>query len=117
MKPDKIPKKGYYYHYKRKADEPVNHHAYEFRGIGVHTEDDCKPGEEFFVDYRPLFETGRTYLLSRELGVPVTEHRPLRMFLEMVTINSKTIPRFEKINDPEIIKQLDAIKKDLYQEK
>ena len=45
--------------------------------------------EELMVVYRPLYG-------ERELWV-----RPLSMFLESVELDGKTIPRFQRLADPE----------------
>jgi hypothetical protein len=40
--------------------------------------------------------------------------RPLHMFLEEVTKDGKTFPRFREITDPELIEKLKEKKEELY---
>jgi hypothetical protein len=47
----KIEKK-FYYHFKHKPEDPVNHLAYEVLGIAKHTEEDG-----LLVIYRPLYSS------------------------------------------------------------
>jgi hypothetical protein len=51
-----IPEPGFYYHYKHDPNGSVNNYAYEVLGIGHHTEDSCRPEDEYLVVYRPLYE-------------------------------------------------------------
>ena len=62
---------GKYLHYKG--------NEYEVIAIGTHTETNEK-----FVVYKALYGAGEVWL------------RPLDMFIESVTIEGKTIPRFSK---------------------
>jgi hypothetical protein len=41
--------------------------------------------------------------------------RPLEMFMEEITKDSKTFPRFQKITDQKIIAELERIKKEMYE--
>lgn len=68
---------GIYKHYKG--------NLYEVIGIGHHTET-----LEELVFYRALYD-------SHEFGKNALWVRPLAMFLELVEINGKKVPRFEKI--------------------
>lgn len=43
------------------------------------------------------------------------QSRPFDMFIGTVEKDGKTIPRFQFINDTEIVSKLDAIKKQMYQ--
>jgi hypothetical protein len=68
--------KGIYRHSKKG-------HLYEVIGMALQTETD-----EPLVIYRPLYEN------EYELFA-----RPYAMFIEKVELDSKLIPRFEKVND------------------
>ncbi len=96
------PEKGFYYHYKHDPNESINNYAYDVLNIGVNTET-----KEKFVIYRPLYDKeefdGVNYCL-----------RPLDMFMQTIEKEGKTISRFSKIIDPEIISQLENIKNILY---
>ncbi len=106
--PKKVPEKGFYYHYKHDKNREVNNYAYEVLGVGHHTEDDCRPIDANMVVYRPLYESS-VYKAGRLFDL-----RPLDMFLESVVKDGKTLPRFEKITDPEIIAELEEIKNKMY---
>src|SRR3954471_23636729 len=98
--PSKVPEKGFYYHYKNSPEKPVNNYAYEVVGVGVHTEDDCRPEDANMVVYRPLYEAsvfkaGKLYDL-----------RPLDMWMGQVTKDGQSFSRFQKISDPKIIDAL-----------
>jgi len=67
-------KTGRYRHYKG--------HLYEVSGLARHSET-----LEDMVIYRQLYGDGSIWV------------RPAKMFAELVEINGKTIPRFEKISD------------------
>jgi len=106
--PTKVPEIGFYYHYKHSADKPVNDYAYEVVGVGIHTEDGCRPEDANMVVYRPLYEssvstTGKLFYL-----------RPLEMWMGDVTKNGQTFPRFQRVLDPEIIAKLEAIRAEMY---
>jgi hypothetical protein len=66
---------GIYEHYKGKK--------YFVLGLSRNTETD-----EVCVVYRPLYETDWPQLV----------HRPAAMFLEDVTVNGRTVPRFRLIS-------------------
>ena len=102
--PDKVPEKGFYYHYKHDPKGPFNNYAYEVLGIARHTED-----ESLSVIYRPLYE-------NRYLEGMDCSNRPLEMFMEDVTKDGKTFPRFTKITDEAIISELKTIKSHMYGE-
>lgn len=101
------PEKGFYYHYKH-TDEDVFNYAYEVLNIGHHTEIDGLQ-ESAMVVYRPLYESAGVYGAGKHWDV-----RPLNMFMEEVTKDGKTFPRFEKIEDPEIIKALEQKRDEMY---
>ncbi len=112
--PAKVPEKGFYYHYKHDPAKGIGDHAYEVVGVGFHTEDDARPGEEHFLIYRPLYNQS-VYLASKDLGIPCYDARPLTMWMEDVTKDGKTFPRFQKILDPEIIAELKTIRTQMYE--
>ena len=98
-----IPEIGaFYYHYKH-TDESVNNYAYEVVGIGHHTEIEGLE-EGAMVVYRPLYESAGVYKIGKHYDV-----RPLAMFMEQVTKDGKTFPRFTKITDESIIVELEKI--------
>jgi len=101
------PEKGFYYHYKHDPNGPFNHHAYEVMGIGHHTEIEGLE-ESAMVMYRPIYkqvvyEAGKHWDL-----------RPLKMFMENVTKEGKTFPRFQKITDAKLIAELVKIRDMMY---
>ena len=71
-------KPGKYQHYKGKQ--------YEVVGVGRHSE-----SLEEFVVYRALYN-------SEEFGNNSLWIRPKSMFLEIVNVNGKEVPRFKRIN-------------------
>jgi len=111
--PKRVPKMGFYYHYKHDPAGSVENYAYEVVGVGFHTEDNTLPGEEHFVVYRPLYESS-VYVCSKELGIPCFDNRPLEMWMEDVTKDGKTFPRFQMITDPAVIAELEKIKERMY---
>ena len=111
--PKSVPKLGFYYHYKHDSSGPINNYAYEVLSVGFHTEDDARPGESHFLIYRPLYEAS-VYKASKELGIPCTDARPLEMWMENVTKEGKTFPRFQKITDEKTISILKAIRDKMY---
>lgn len=106
--PTRVPEKGFYYHYKHDPNGSVNNYAYEIVGVGCHTEEDCRPEDANIVVYRPLYEAS-VYKAGKLFDL-----RPLEMFMEDVTKEGKTFPRFKKITDPSIIAQLEEIKSSMY---
>ena len=111
--PVKVPPPGFYYHYKHDPDGPVNNYAYEVVGVGFHTEDDCRPGEEHFMIYRPIYEAS-VYTASKALGIDCLDARPLEMWMGEVAREGRTIPRFTRITDPAVIDQLVKIRDKMY---
>lgn len=97
--PTKVPAKGFYYHYKHDPEKSINDHAYEVVGVGVHTEDDCRPEDTNMVVYRPLYEA------SVFKAGKLFDLRPLEMWMGKVSKNAKVMPRFERITDPEVIRK------------
>lgn len=108
--PKKIPQIGFYYHYKHDPKGPFNNYAYRVIAIGCHTEDDCRPIDQYLVWYRPLYDAFVYRLGKGKLG----DTRPLSMFMESVTKDGKTFPRFKKIEGPDVIAQLHAIRDGMY---
>ena len=106
--PTRVPERGFYYHYKHDPTGAVNNYAYEFVGVGIHTEDDCRPEDANMVIYRPLYEAsvytagGFNYL------------RPLEMWMGEVEHSGKTVRRFQKITDPAVIAELTTIRNKMY---
>ncbi|MDO8623902.1 MAG: DUF1653 domain-containing protein [bacterium] len=103
--PEKIPEKGFYYHYKHDPNGPVNNYAYEVMGVGHHTEEE----NIYFVIYRPLYEEAFVYKNGK-----MFDARPLAMFMEEVEKDGKRIPRFSKITESELIANLAAIRDKMY---
>ncbi|MBX4210967.1 DUF1653 domain-containing protein [Candidatus Parcubacteria bacterium] len=106
--PDKIPEKGFYYHYKHDPKGAFNNYAYEFVGVGCHTEEDCDPRDANMVVYRPLYEAS-VYKAGKLFDL-----RPLEMWMGDVTKDGKTFKRFQKITDSALIKKLEEIKQKMY---
>lgn len=66
---------GTYRHYKGKL--------YEVLGVALHSET-----QDVLVVYKPLYESVAEFWV-----------RPYDMFVENVTIDGKSVPRFQKVND------------------
>lgn len=105
--PTRVPQLGFYYHYKH-TDKSVNDYAYEVIGVGVHTEDDCRPEDANMVVYRPLYEA-KVFSAGKLFDL-----RPLDMWMGEVVKDGIAIPRFQKISDPTIIAELEKIKNIMY---
>jgi hypothetical protein len=99
-----IPATGFYYHYKHDPQGTVNNYTYEVMGVGHHTEVE----NSFFVVYRPIYEA-YVYKLGKMFDI-----RPLEMFMEEVTKDGKTFPRFQKIEDPAVLAELTEIRDEMY---
>ncbi len=102
--PDKVPEKGFYYHYKHDPSKAFNDYAYEVVGVALHSEN-----KERTVLYRPLYKN--TYLDGANFSA-----RPLAMFMEDVEKEGKVIPRFSQIDDLVIIEKLEKIRREMYGE-
>jgi hypothetical protein len=111
--PQRVPEIGFYYHYKHDPSEEVNNYAYEVVGVGFHTEDDTRAGEEHFLIYRPIYNAS-VYQAAQELGIPCLDARPLVMWMEDVEKDGKRFPRFRKITDPAVIAELERIRDEMY---
>ena len=97
------PQPGFYYHYKHDPSESVNNYAYEVLNIANHTETD-----EYMVVYRPLYESA-VYKAGKMWDV-----RPHTMFMERVIVKGEEQMRFTPIADPNVLEQLEMIKKEMY---
>ena len=98
--PHQVPEKGFYYHYKHDPYGAVNNCAYEVLGVGVHSEDDGDPRNANMVVYIPIYDCP----LADQMHL--FQLRPLTEWMGEVEIKGKNVPRFQKISDPDIIKQL-----------
>ena len=103
-----IPENGFYYHYKHDAAKDLNDYAYEVMGIGHHSEREALDQASSFVMYRPLYDT-EIYRTGKRWNL-----RPLGMFMEDVTKDGKTFPRFARITDPLVIAELANIRDMMY---
>jgi hypothetical protein len=108
--PQKIPEKGFYYHYKHDPTLSINNYAYEFIGVGIHSEDDCRPEDSNMAIYLPIYES-RAFRAGKFFDL-----RPLEMWEESVTKENKTVKRFTKITDEKIIEKLKKIKGEMYKD-
>lgn len=106
--PTKVPEKGFYYHYKHDPKGSVNNYAYEVIGVGIHSEDDCRPEDANMVVYQPLYEAA-VYKAGKLFDL-----RPLEMWMGDVTKDGETFRRFQRIIDPVVITELEKIKKEMY---
>jgi hypothetical protein len=107
--PSQLPQPGYYYHFKHDPAGLVNNYAYYIYGVGHHTEEDCRSEDAFMQVYRPLYEESYAYRYGGLFDL-----RPLHMFFKPAQWNGKTVPRFTRIVDPDVIAQLAAIKARMY---
>src|SRR6185295_19361519 len=107
--PKKVPEPGFYYHYKHVTDGPVNNYAYEVMNVGYHTEGDCRPEDAVMVVYRPLYPEAAVYKAGKAFDL-----RPLEMFMEQVTKDGQTFPRFTKITDALVVTQLQECQRQMY---
>jgi hypothetical protein len=106
--PTKVPENGFYYHYKHDPAGSVNNYSYEVIGVGVHSEDNCRPEDANMVVYLPIYEAD-VYKVGKLFDL-----RPLEMWMGTVEKDGKTIPRFTKINDVHVIEELKRVKSVLY---
>lgn len=101
------PEKGFYYHYKHAPEKGIFDYAYEVLNIANHTEIEGLD-ESRMVVYRPIYEAP-VYKLGKHWDT-----RPLSMFLEEVTKDGATFPRFKKITETELIEKLKSEAERLY---
>lgn len=101
--PEKVPEKGFYYHYKHDPNGPINNYAYEVIGAGCHTEE-----EENFIVYQPLYESS-VYKAGKLFDI-----RPLDMWMGEVIKDGVSIPRFKKIEEERVVEELKKIKREMY---
>lgn len=106
--PTEVPENGFYYHYKHSATGPVNNYAYEVIGVGHHTEDDCRPEDANMVVYRPLYDA-LVYRMGKFFDL-----RPLEMWMGDAEYQGKKVQRFMRIRNPDIIKELEAKRREMY---
>lgn len=98
----------FYYHYKHDPTGTVNNYAYEVMGVGHHTEDDCRPEDQYVVVYRPLYEAF-VYTNGKMFDI-----RPLGMFMEEIEKDGARHARFSPITDPDTITALTDIRDRMY---
>ena len=103
-----VPELGFYYHYKHDPTGPVNNYAYEVVGVGHHTEDDCRPEDQYMVVYRPLYEAF-VYKAGKLFDL-----RPLEMWMGDVEKDGKTVSRFTRITNPAHVQELEALRTRMY---
>lgn len=105
-----FPDKGFYYHYKHDPDGSINNYAYKVVNFGYHTEMHDSGEDAIHVCYRPIYEAF-VYKQGKLFDI-----RPLKMFMESVEINGKSVSRFQKITEPHILDELRKIKLEMYGE-
>lgn len=103
-----FPELGFYYHYKHDPDGESNNYAYEVIGVGHHTEDDCRPEDQYMVVYRPLYEAF-VYKAGKLFDL-----RPLDMWMGTVEKDGQTLQRFTKITDSATITALEKVCVEMY---
>ncbi len=108
--PTQLPEKGFYYHYKHDPTGLVNNYAYEVIGVGHHTEDDCRPEDQFLMVYRPLYDAF-VFKLGKLFAI-----RPLAMWMGTVQKDGESMPRFTRITDTKTINELTVIRNKMYGE-
>jgi hypothetical protein len=109
IKIPKMPERGFYYHYKHDPEGSEQNYAYQVIAVGHHTESDCREEDQFVVIYRPLYESAFVYEIGKLYDI-----RPLKMFMEEVTLSGVKRPRFQKITDPELIVRLKKVQSEMY---
>jgi len=112
--PKDFPVEGFYYNHKHDPEKGIRDHAYYICGVGFHTERNCRPEDASMGVYQPLYESAPVYEASLEMGVPTFDLRPLAMLMETVPKEVEEVPRFQKITDPQVIAELQAVRKEMY---
>jgi hypothetical protein len=107
--PESLPLPGFYYHYKHDPEGPEDNYVYELVGVGLHTEEDCRPEDQFVAVYRPLYESALVFRSGKLFDI-----RPLGMFMETVEKEGQTMPRFTYIEDPLLIQRLSHKRDQMY---
>lgn len=107
--PAKVPDNGFYYKHEHDPEGLINNYAYEVVGIGCHTEDDCRPEDANMVVYRPLYEEAPVFIAGKLFYL-----HPLALWMGTVEKSGKTIPRFTKIDDKDVVAELERIKTRMY---
>lgn len=93
---------AFYRHYKYDPAGALHNYTYEVIGLARHTED-----KSFLVLYRPLYDA--------DWFAPATSQaRPLTMWMENVTKDGKTLPRFTRITDAKAIAELEEVRARMY---
>jgi hypothetical protein len=108
-RPEDVPERGFYYHYKHNPAGPINNYAYEVLGVGCHTEETCSSEDVNMVIYRPLYPDATVFKAGKLFDL-----RPLVMFMDNVYKGDKHIPRFRKITNPAISAELTKIRDEMY---
>lgn len=120
--PATLPEPGFYYHYKHDPnlaredcpDASIRNYAYEVMpSFGLYTEE---PGEydSFQVNYLPLYPWAYVYRITQKVGRICEDHRPASMFMEDVTKDDYSGPRFQRITDPDLIEKLRQVADEMY---
>ncbi len=109
--PSRAPETGFYYHYKHDLLGKVNNYAYEVLGVGIHTEEECRPEDANMIVYRPLYP-----ILENPYAKKSFFLRPSEMFFDIVIKEDASFLRFTKITDAKVIAELEAIRNELYSE-
>lgn len=99
---EKVPEKGFYYHYKHDLNGDFNNYSYEVIGVGHNTEENT-----YTILYRPLYKND--FMEQADY-----QSRPFDMFTGDVVLNGKTIRRFQKITDQKTIAELEKIRMEMY---
>jgi hypothetical protein len=107
--PERMPEPGFYYHYKHDPNGPIDAYAYEILGVGLHTEDDCRPEDQFMQVYRPLYKSAKVYGMGKMFDL-----RPLAMAMDEVEKDGHKGPRFIRITDADTLEKLKAIRDEMY---
>ena len=104
---------GFYYHYKHDPVGAFNNYAYFIVAPGHHTEAEVSPPPPVinFQTYLPLYDSALVYRMGKFADV-----RPLEMAMENVEYKGATVPRFKRIEDPDLIARLKTLRNEMYPE-